>query len=137
MFIQTARVKVVVASAGSDVRNYRPAVNRNIWDRVRLPAQNMPGVIVVSVCIKKSRKNKRTKGKTGFPRTEKEQRLSAKEPWLLFSSMDNFRPREIMKLYSRRMQIESNFRDEKSERFGTGLRASHSRSVRRMLVLSL
>lgn len=42
-----------------------------------------------------------------------------------------------MKLYSRRMQIEQNFRDEKSEHFGCGLRASYSRSIGRMLVLSL
>ncbi|MDE8741458.1 IS4 family transposase [Pectobacterium polaris] len=64
-------------------------------------------------------------------------RKAAKEPWLIFSSTDDFKPREIMKLYSRRMQIEQNFRDEKSERFGFGLRASYSRSVGRMLVLSL
>lgn len=42
-----------------------------------------------------------------------------------------------MKLYSRRMQIEQNFRDEKSERFGFGLRASYSRATGRMMVLSL
>ena len=40
-----------------------------------------------------------------------------------------------MKLYSLGMQIEQNFRDEKSEYFG--LRASYSRSAGRMLVLSL
>ncbi len=56
---------------------------------------------------------------------------------LLFSSTNDFKPREIMKLYSRRMQIEQNFRDEKSECFGFALRASYSRSVGRMLVLSL
>ncbi len=64
-------------------------------------------------------------------------RSAAKEPWLIFSSTADFKPREIMKLYSRRMQIEQNFRDEKSERFGFGLRASYSRSAERMLVLSL
>lgn len=48
-----------------------------------------------------------------------------------------FKPREIMKLYRRRMQIEQNFRDEKSERFGFGLRASYSRSAERIQVLSL
>ncbi|MEE7147246.1 IS4 family transposase [Escherichia coli O8:H19] len=48
-----------------------------------------------------------------------------------------FKAREIMKLYSHRMQIEQNFRDEKSERFGFALRASYSRSVGRMLVLNL
>lgn len=42
-----------------------------------------------------------------------------------------------MKIYSRRMQIEQNFRDEKSERFGFGLRATRSRTAERILVLSL
>lgn len=62
---------------------------------------------------------------------------AAKEPWLIFSSTEDFKPREIMKLYSRRMQIEQNFRDEKSERFGFGLRASYSCSAGRIQVLSL
>lgn len=43
----------------------------------------------------------------------------------IFSSTDECKPREVMKLYSRRMQIEQNFRDEKSERFGFGLRGCH------------
>ncbi len=42
-----------------------------------------------------------------------------------------------MKLYSRRMQIEQNFRDEKSERFGFGLRGCHRGTSGRLLVLSL
>ncbi|EIS5907633.1 IS4/IS5 family transposase, partial [Salmonella enterica] len=55
----------------------------------------------------------------------------------IFTSTEEFKPREIMKLYSRRMQIEQNSRDEKSERFGFGLRASYSRSAGRLSVLSL
>ncbi|EJQ8147135.1 IS4 family transposase [Salmonella enterica subsp. enterica serovar Newport] len=85
----------------------------------------------------KGRKNKRSKNRPLLTRTITEQRKSAKEAWLIFSSTDDFRPREIIKLYSRRMQIEQNFRDEKSERFGFGLRNSKSRSTGRMLVLSL
>lgn len=54
-----------------------------------------------------------------------------------FSSTDEFSPAKVMKLYSRRMQIEQNFRDEKSERFGFGLRGSHSRTEGRIRVLSL
>ncbi|EOZ4195685.1 transposase, partial [Shigella dysenteriae] len=65
------------------------------------------------------------------------QSKSAKEAWLIFSSTNDFRAREIIKLYSRRMQIEQNFRDEKNGRFGFGLRASKSRSTGRILVLSL
>lgn len=87
--------------------------------------------------VPKGRKNKRSRCGITRPTQIKDARSAATEPWLLFSSTDDFKPREIMKLYSRRMQIEQNFRDEKSERFGFGLRASYSRSTGRMLVLSL
>ncbi len=85
----------------------------------------------------KGRKKKRSKGQSGLNKTDKEQSKSAKEAWLIFSSTNDFRAREIIKLYSRRMQIEQNFRDEKNGRFGFGLRASKSRSTGRILVLSL
>ncbi|HHL2713287.1 TPA: IS4 family transposase [Yersinia enterocolitica] len=85
----------------------------------------------------KGRKNKRSRCRPTRFSQVCDARGAAKEPWLIFSSTDDFKPREIMKLYSRRMQIEQNFRDEKSERFGFGLRASYSRSAGRMLVLSL
>ncbi|EEI0564426.1 IS4 family transposase [Salmonella enterica] len=85
----------------------------------------------------KGRKNKRSRCGIARPSQIKDARSAAKEAWLIFSSTNNFKPREIMKLYSRRMQIEQNFRDEKSERFGFGLRASYSRSAGRVLVLSL
>ncbi|HHB1475379.1 TPA: IS4 family transposase [Yersinia enterocolitica] len=85
----------------------------------------------------KGRKNKRSRCDITRPAQIKDARSAATEPWLLFSSTNDFKPREVMKLYSRRMQSEQNFRDEKSERFGFGLRASYSRSTGRMLVLSL
>ena len=85
----------------------------------------------------KGRKTRRARCGIARPSQIKDARSAAAEPWLLFSSTADFKPREIMKLYSRRMQIEQNFRDEKSERFGFGLRASYSRSVGRVLVLSL
>ncbi|EEH2194282.1 IS4 family transposase [Salmonella enterica] len=87
--------------------------------------------------LPKGRKNKCSRCGIARPSQIKDARSAAKEPWLIFSSTNNFKPREIMKLYSRRMQIEQNFRDEKSERFGFGLRASYSRSAERVLVLSL
>lgn len=85
----------------------------------------------------KGRKNKHSRCRIRRKSQAHDGRSAAKEPWLIFSSTDDFKPREVMKLYSRRMQIEQNFRDEKSERFGFGLRASYSRSAGRMLVLSL
>ena len=83
------------------------------------------------------RSNKRSRCRLVRLSQVRDARSAAKEPWLIFSSTAEFKPREIMRLYSRRMQIEQNFRDEKSERFGFGLRASYSRSAGRMLVLSL
>lgn len=64
-------------------------------------------------------------------------RKNAREPWLLFTSLMGYKPREIVKIYSRRMQIEQNFRDEKSGRYGLGLRASKSRGEKRISVLCL
>jgi hypothetical protein len=85
----------------------------------------------------KGRKHKRARCRIRRGKQVRCGRSAAKEPWLLFSSTTEFKPREIMKLYSRRMQIEQNFRDEKSERFGFGLRACYSRTEGRILVLSL
>ncbi|EBI5623627.1 IS4 family transposase [Salmonella enterica] len=85
----------------------------------------------------KGRKNKRSRCGIARPSQLKDASPAAKEPWLIFNSTDDSKPRVIMKLYSRRMQIEQNFRDEKSERFGFGLRASYSRSAGRVLALSL
>lgn len=62
---------------------------------------------------------------------------NGREPWLLFTSLMGYKPRERVKIYSRRMQIEQNFRDEKSERYGLGLRASQSRGEKRISVLCL
>ncbi len=85
----------------------------------------------------KGRKNKCSRCGIARPSQLKDASPAAKEPWLIFSSTDDFKPRVIMKLYSRRMQIEQHFRDEKSERFGFGLRASYSRSAGRVLALRL
>lgn len=77
------------------------------------------------------------KGNQRYPKTNKMYRKNAQEPWLIFTRLMGYKPREIIKVYSRRMQIEQNFRDEKSERYGLGLRASKSRGEKRISVLCL
>lgn len=72
-----------------------------------------------------------------FPKTDRMYSRNAREPWQLFTSLTGYKPREIVKIYSRRMKIEQNFRDEKSERYGLGLRASKSRGEMRISVLFL
>lgn len=85
----------------------------------------------------KGRKNQRARCRIKRYKQERDGRAAARAPWLIFTSTDEFKPREMMKIYSRRMQIEQNFRDEKSERFGFGLRATRSRTAERILALSL
>lgn len=75
--------------------------------------------------------------KGGLPKTQREYRSSAQEPWLLFSNAEDMEPQQIMMLYSKRMQIEQNFRDEKSPRFGFGLRWSRSQGKGRLEVLNI
>lgn len=73
------------------------------------------------------------------PKARQEARKSAREPWLLTHSpgLSYVRPDQIVAWYSRRMQIEENFRDHKSPVFGLGLRVSQSRSANRLHALLL
>ncbi|CAD7361517.1 transposase [Escherichia coli] len=64
-------------------------------------------------------------------------RTAGKSPWFIFTNSTEFSPKQVMKLYSRRMQIEQNFRDEKNPRWGFGLRFGASHSSGRVTVLSL
>ncbi len=105
------------ANAGSGARNYRPEASQNIRGRVHLPVQNMPGVMTIFICIKKQpkgRENRRSRCRIKRTSQIKNGRSSAKEPWLIFICNNDFKPIDIMKLYSLRMQIGQNFRDEKA-----------------------
>lgn len=95
------------------------------------------GFVHVHKRAPKNRHGKKSRDRFFYTREEANQSRLAREPWVLFTSDAELKPRTVMKLYSRRMQIEQNFRDEKSERYGMGLRSSFSRSVERMSVLNL
>lgn len=68
--------------------------------------------------------------------SEKEYRNSAKKPWLIASSFD-ISAEKIMKLYSKRMQIEHDFRDIKDPKWGLGIRLSRSKDIDRLGILLL
>jgi transposase len=70
----------------------------------------------------------------------KEYRRSAKEGWLLASSLsgENFiKIKRVIKLYKRRMQIEEGIRDLKSSRYGFGLELANTKKMKRIEVLLL
>lgn len=59
---------------------------------------------------------------------------SAKTPWLLASSLE--RPSsELFSMYSKRMQIEQNFRDLKSSAYGFSFEQAYSKSIERIQIL--
>ena len=61
----------------------------------------------------------------------------AKEPWLLATSDNTMTSKRVVGLYSKRMQIEQNFRDDKSLRYGFSWRFSKSTGINRIGILCL
>ena len=81
----------------------------------------------------------RCPGHGSTPKATKEAKASAREPWLLVHSarLRTYVPEQIVALYAHRMQIEENFRDNKSTVYGMGQDISRSRSALRLQALSL
>lgn len=63
--------------------------------------------------------------KIKYGRKEKEYKNAAKKPWLIASSLA-IPAANIMKIYSKRMKIEHDFRDSKDPKWGLGIRASRT-----------
>lgn len=76
----------------------------------------------------------------GLPRTNTEAgkaRRSAKEPWMLATSLADTSPKKIVRIYALRMQIEETFRDTKSPRFGFAMSYARTNSPDRANVILL
>jgi hypothetical protein len=69
--------------------------------------------------------------------TIRRERRSAREPWILATSLDDVPAVRIVALYERRMQIEETFRDAKSVRFGLSLTHARTTSAARANILVL
>lgn len=76
-------------------------------------------------------------GKSRFTKDDEMYRNLANEPWLIATSDGNLNSFEVINFYAKRMQIEQNFRDDKSERFGFSWRFSKTVGVERMSTLCL
>lgn len=77
----------------------------------------------------KGRKHQRSTTTNSHHPSAKDYSKSAKEPWVLATNLPEgtVTPKQCVKLYGKRMQIEETFRDLKSPAYGFGLR--HSRTV--------
>ncbi len=62
---------------------------------------------------------------------------SAREPWLLATSLTGLSSQQIVAIYAKRMQIEEGFRDLKCDRYGCAFCYSLTRGAERLAVLLL
>lgn len=66
----------------------------------------------------------------------KERSKSAKEPWILMTSLTGRNvAKQVVKIYRTRMQIEEGFRDLKSSQYGFGFERSYSYKIARIEIL--
>jgi hypothetical protein len=87
----------------------------------------------------KGRKDRNRYGKEARRKISRQCARREKEPWLLVASptLSALSARQLVKLYARRMQIESSFRDLKSHRYGQGFEDSLTRIGARLEILLL
>jgi hypothetical protein len=84
-------------------------------------------------------KTKGRKGKSPYPDVNKRYAASAKNAWILVTSLSHkrFPGGFVRDRYKKRMQIEQNFRDDKSPRFGFGWRMARTTCPKRIAILCL
>jgi hypothetical protein len=89
--------------------------------------------LVRLVLVRQRTASKKKPPKVG--RRDKKQILSAREPWVLATSLEAATAKDIVRLYKTRMRIEETFRDQKCPRFGWGLDEARTKSLARINVL--
>ena len=84
-------------------------------------------------------KPKKRKDQSRFPDTNKQYALANKRAWVLATSLPErmHEGQAVINNYRKRMQIEQNFRDEKSPRFGLGWRMGRCENPKRLAILCL
>lgn len=103
----------------------------------------LAGRLVLVRQRKAHRKDRALNGMVRRSRLSRQHAQRAAEPWLLIasSSLSHYAPKQIVKLYKTRMQIEENFRDTKSVAYGLGIargrHTSFARAVNLLLIAAL
>jgi hypothetical protein len=104
------------------VKDFIPMVENKTksYDKALLmKTHDHPCRLVTTRLSPKGRKVKLSRGKTTTKLASGSYRNAAKEPWILATNLPlEYKAAAIVKLYSKRMQIEESFRDVKSHQFG-------------------
>lgn len=83
------------------------------------------------------RKHLTRRGRRARSRKSLKAEQGNREPWLLATSLTDFRNQQIVAIYAKRMQIEESFRDLKCDRFGCAFHYSLTRTAPRLAILLL
>lgn len=89
------------------------------------------------VVVNRYKKTKKKRSSKKGSRPQRKARAGAIEPWLLSTSLTDYKAKQIVKIYATRMQIEEFFRDLKNHRFGWSFGYSRSHSSARINTLIL
>lgn len=92
------------------------------------------------VLVRKRRRGRRSltrRGQRARSRKNLKAAQSAREPWLLATSLTDMTCLQIVALYAKRMQIEEGFRDLKCDRYGCAFCYSLTRGAERLAMLLL
>lgn len=100
-------------------------------------AQKNPLVVRFVVGAALSARKKLPKRKHRYSSTQDKARRRARDPWVLATSLQKAPAKQIVRAYSRRMQIEETFRDAKNHRFGWSFEDARSKSKKRLGILLL
>jgi hypothetical protein len=113
------------------------ATTPGVGDRAR--SNPMRALFVLVRQPPKGRRAKTATGRRARPRKSEQSARTAREPWLLVASVRfaELAPKQLVRRYRQRMQIEERFCDLKSQHFGEGLERSRSEGSGRFTVLVL
>lgn len=140
------RVRGRICYTRDDGKNWKHC--KDLFSQAKSKAMDIGGVLISKAnkfesrfVLFKKRATKKRKGKKlkNEPKgtMEKKYRKSAREPWLLATSLKKIPVNCIVNLYKKRMKIEAEFRNTKDPRWGIGLSKSLTRNTQRLSILLL
>lgn len=138
----TTRIQLKPAQAWTPMRSlYGKATRRARRFTDALIVQSRPWLcnLIVYRRARRGRIHRSCYGKRLHTGHSRKQAKREREPWVLVTSLSEERAsnKQIVNVYSRRMQIEQSFRDLKSARFGSAFRYSLTRTANRIEILLL
>jgi Transposase DDE domain len=138
-FVGRVRGRVKVRPEGSAV--WAPV--KSLWKEASFSPKDLGSFSLAKylpvsarlVAVWKHRKTRKALPRVG--RRKRRSIQSAREPWILATSLQQSSARDIVRLYALRMRIEQTFRDEKCPRFGLGLDEVRTKKKERVEVYLL